>query len=890
MKYVVGILFSIWLISCLGVVEKGDEGNKFIELSSIDEDSYDYLVLYKIDTTSSDTSLIWEWEKGEEFDSKIILGEEIGDNERILLMGVKNNVVTYAKSMKFNGGKSNGNAQNENDIIGTEYFFELKISLEPTDQQVNVGDAAQFQINVVGKGQVFYQWYQNGELLDGKTAKLLNIPNVSKSDSGNTYYASVKDTAGNEILSNTARLLVYADEDFPVNWKINVQSDTLGTTNPSGTIILGRDSIEVSATAKEGYYFKEWTVEVGQVFITDPLASTTYIKLSGGDGSIKANFSSNKTPSISFSQPDSNSQFLKGENVSFSILAEDEDGSVENVVVFENGNQLITLSTSPFNFAYKFDEAGPHVIKAIATDDSQGSKSAMLNIEIYAIPEFDSFPQDLDVIKGEPIRFDFSVAPGSYPDVSYTWTYLGSSVDTLSTDSLLEIEDSEYDHEGWYQLIVSNEAGVLKSESLYVSVQDTVKPVITLIGADTIIGVGQAYEDLGATALDDRDGELIPSTESKSLRPTSPGTVLITYTASDSSGNVAEVSRSITVLGWELLGKTALEDLSDYSSFGGIATDWNENVLMMGKDESYFYSNVEESWVKVNLINFDGIPVEGERWTVRLRTSPVDGSIHVSNHNYMDLNTWIYKNGDWEQSISERIYAINGNNNYDYALTPIDGKEVFVYMQDYTLTWYDENGTNNHINNHYIAETGYCAGHVDINESAYVSFQNNNNDILGLVKRDTGWVTLGRPLRSEANENTRLEIHSDSSLIPYFFVHDVGSGDVPLINYWNGSAWVDISQGLPAAFQADFLISESGEVVVAAITTKQGASANSSVEIFKFNGEEWEPFFDVAGEIPNTISAGSYSEIELIKSKNNIYYLACLSPVKISVWKFGNLR
>lgn len=80
---------------------------------------------------------------------------------------------------------------------------------------------------------------------------------------------------------------------------------------------------------------------------------------------------------------------------------------------------------------------------------------------------------------------------------------------------------------------------------------DTTAPVITLVGAASVeLTVGDTYEDKGATALDDVDGDI-----SKGIKTVSTvdiavvGTYSVTYTVEDKAGNDAEpVVRSVSVV------------------------------------------------------------------------------------------------------------------------------------------------------------------------------------------------------------------------------------------------------------------------------------------------------------------------------------------------------
>ncbi len=82
-----------------------------------------------------------------------------------------------------------------------------------------------------------------------------------------------------------------------------------------------------------------------------------------------------------------------------------------------------------------------------------------------------------------------------------------------------------------------------------VQVVDTNSPVITLNGSSTqIISVGSPYTELGATVTDNYDTNLQITTSTSTVNTLVVGTYSVTYSATDSSGNVAiPVTRTISV-------------------------------------------------------------------------------------------------------------------------------------------------------------------------------------------------------------------------------------------------------------------------------------------------------------------------------------------------------
>ena len=80
-------------------------------------------------------------------------------------------------------------------------------------------------------------------------------------------------------------------------------------------------------------------------------------------------------------------------------------------------------------------------------------------------------------------------------------------------------------------------------------IPDTTAPVITLIGDPTItLSIGDTYEEQGATAIDDVDGDITSNIQISGTVDTSiSGIYTIYYDVSDNAGNQSQISREIVV-------------------------------------------------------------------------------------------------------------------------------------------------------------------------------------------------------------------------------------------------------------------------------------------------------------------------------------------------------
>jgi hypothetical protein len=82
-----------------------------------------------------------------------------------------------------------------------------------------------------------------------------------------------------------------------------------------------------------------------------------------------------------------------------------------------------------------------------------------------------------------------------------------------------------------------------------VTVKDTLPPVITLAGDDTLTTeAGFPYQDPGAGAEDSLDGDVNVSVDDSSMDTGVVGSHTVTYTATDAAGNVAELTRTVNVI------------------------------------------------------------------------------------------------------------------------------------------------------------------------------------------------------------------------------------------------------------------------------------------------------------------------------------------------------
>ncbi len=166
---------------------------------------------------------------------------------------------------------------------------------------------------------------------------------------------------------------------------------------------------------------------------------------------------------------------------------------------------------------------------------------------------------------------------------------------------------------GSYQVVYSvtdrgdNTSQAIRSVSVTEFV-DLIAPILTLNGEDTLtLELGDTYKELGATAIDDIDGNISSKISiSGSVNTAVAGNYSIVYSVSDVAGNAVSETRKITVR-----GITLTPDSAEFIAGHPIVIHYNEG------------SGSKRDWI--------GLYLTG--------SEPSDGRSH---RNYLD---WAYTNG-----------------------------------------------------------------------------------------------------------------------------------------------------------------------------------------------------------------------------------------------------
>ena len=158
----------------------------------------------------------------------------------------------------------------------------------------------------------------------------------------------------------------------------------------------------------------------------------------------------------------------------------------------------------------------------------------------------------------------------SYVDARATATdVIDGSVTVIMTGSV------DSDVAGIYSLSYSAtdiEGNVSRVLTRTVTVADTIAPVITLVGDAAVeVELGSTYTDSGASAADTVDGS-VDVVITGSVDTAAAGTYTLTYTATDTAGNEASQTRTVTVA-----ASSSLKVLNVFVN-GEVDSAWDEGM------------------------------------------------------------------------------------------------------------------------------------------------------------------------------------------------------------------------------------------------------------------------------------------------------------------------
>ena len=343
--------------------------------------------------------------------------------------------------------------------------------------------------------------------------------------------------------------------------------DNTGNNSASNAVYLsslGWTNIKFTQLSSSGVFVSQGNDIIGEVLITDFNGVVHSI-----NGFIKWRSPSGNSPSTMVFSPSSSHQLITSSGfydidsskyIGLTFIGEALTITGGSVSGNAATNGLLDLLNDYLTLSLSLSPSGPVTVDSITTNDQTPILTGTVILNAG---------EELSIL----------VDGVEYTESSLNLSISGNSW-TLEITSTLQISTYEI------TAIITNSDGYTLIDSsqqeLEITLPDTTPPVITLTGSSTVtLEVGSSYTDLGATALDNYDGDITTeiSLEGGSLTIDTCilGTYTIKYNVVDSSGNIAdEVVRNITIFGLDS-DNDGIGDVCDNDDDGDGIDDVNQD-------------------------------------------------------------------------------------------------------------------------------------------------------------------------------------------------------------------------------------------------------------------------------------------------------------------------
>jgi alpha-tubulin suppressor-like RCC1 family protein len=182
---------------------------------------------------------------------------------------------------------------------------------------------------------------------------------------------------------------------------------------------------------------------------------------------------------------------------------------------------------------------GEYILTYRAVDDADNS--AMIQRTVFVV---DNEPPSLTLNGDNQIilsQFEAFNDPGAFANDNYD-----GSISVTTSENVNTAEIGQYILE-YSAVDSSGNTSTISRTIIIEEILDTTPPNISLVGESTVyINQNASFMDLGVNAIDDVDGNL-ESSVTGNVDVTTVGEYVLTYTATDSSGNTASIQRTVYV-------------------------------------------------------------------------------------------------------------------------------------------------------------------------------------------------------------------------------------------------------------------------------------------------------------------------------------------------------
>ena len=325
------------------------------------------------------------------------------------------------------------------------------ISTQPKSQTVTEGNDVTFTVTANGS-ELSYQWYKDGNLINGATSASYKITNVIPDYAGN-YTVRVSNSVGS-VTSSAAKLTV------------NLKKPTISTQPKSQTVTEGNDvTFTVTANGSELSYqwYKDGNLINGATSasykITNVMPShagsyTVTVNNSAGRATSSAAVLTVKLKMPVITIQPTNLTVLKGSSATFTVQANGTDMSYQ---WYKDGNPISGATKTSYTIgSVSENSVGSYTVTVSNSTGSVTSETAVLTLKKDEV----SVQREVSVIGNKAtVTLTISNAPkGYFGSLEENWqskilTFSGISNDgtAAETENGMKVSWSGFDMSGNYQ-------------------------------------------------------------------------------------------------------------------------------------------------------------------------------------------------------------------------------------------------------------------------------------------------------------------------------------------------------------------------------------------------------------------------------------------------------
>jgi len=370
------------------------------------------------------------------------------------------------------------------------------ITTQPLNQTVTAGQTATFSVVAAGTAPLSYQWQKNGVNIAGATGASYTTPATATTDNGSTFRVVVSNTVGS-VTSNAATLTVTAA----------VVAPTITTQPANQTVTAGQTatfSVVAGGTAPLSYQWQKNGVNIAGATganYTTPATATTdngstfdavVSNTAGNVASTKATLTITAAavvPTIT-TQP-LNQTVAAGQAATFSVVA---GGTAPLSYQWQKSGVNIagaTASSYTTPATATTDSGSTFDVVVSNTTGSATSTKVTLTVNAAAVaPTITTQPVNRTVTAGQTATF--SVVAGGTAPLSYQWQKNGVNIVGATATSYTTPATATTDSGSTFDVVVSNTAGSVTSNSATLTVNAAVvAPTITTQPVSQTVTAGQ---------------------------------------------------------------------------------------------------------------------------------------------------------------------------------------------------------------------------------------------------------------------------------------------------------------------------------------------------------------------------------------------------------------